>query len=62
MVKPETGQANLALKVARSPVSAFSAKAMPSASASAVSKLSASRAAMPPRTTMRSTTAEPVPV
>ena len=37
MVKPETGQANFSEKVSRSPVSAFSAKAMPSASPSAVS-------------------------
>ena len=43
MVKPETGQANLAEKISRSPESAFSAKARPSASSSAVSKESARR-------------------
>lgn len=56
MVKPETGQANLAEKVSRSPVSAFSAKAMPSARPSAVSIESATRLPSPSRTTRRSIT------
>src|SRR6185437_11520424 len=43
MVKPETGQANLAEKMICSSRSAFSAMAMPSASLSAVSNESARR-------------------
>ncbi len=62
MVKPETGQANFSEKSRRSGsppsvlLSANSITAMPSASFSAVSKLSARRVAMSGRTTMRSTT------
>jgi hypothetical protein len=56
MVKPETGQAKRAEKVWRSPLSAFSVKARPSASSSAVSKLSARRDSRPSRSTRRSTT------
>ena len=62
MVKPETGQANLAEKVSRlgsSPsftLSANSATAIPSARPSAVSKLSASRCSIPALMTIRSTT------
>ncbi len=56
MVKPETGQANFAENVVRSPVSASSAKTSPSLSSSAVSRLSAKRPRMPGRTTRRSTT------
>jgi hypothetical protein len=57
MVKPETGQANLAEKVVRSPFFlASSVKARPSARCSAVSKESARRVSMPSRTMRRSTT------
>jgi hypothetical protein len=56
MVKPETGQAKLEEKTVRSPLSAFSAMARPSASFSAVSSESASRLPRSGFTTMRSTT------
>ena len=56
MVKPETGQANLAEKIVRSPVSASSATTSPSLSASPVSRLSARRAPRVGDTTTRSTT------
>ncbi len=62
MVKPETGQANFDEKTicfglpSASFSSAYSMRAMPSASSSAVSKLSESRAARSGRTAMRSTT------
>ncbi len=62
MVKPDTGQANLEEKATRlgwplsSVSAAYSAMAMPSASSSAVSKLSDRRARMSSRTAMRSTT------
>ena len=61
MVKPETGQAKRDEKVmvrgaSPSGASANTTSLMPSASSSAVSKESASRAAMSARTTIRSTT------
>ena len=56
MVKPETGQANLAEKVVRSPLSASSAITSPSVSPSPVSTLSARRVASEGETTTRSTT------
>ena len=61
IVKPDTGQANLAENTVRWPplpglASAFSAMAMPSAKPSAVSRESARRDWMSSRTTTRSTT------
>ena len=56
IVKPDTGQANLADSSSCSPVSALSTTTRPSAWPSAVSMLSASRCSRPGASTRRSTT------